>query len=107
MIMKCFYTVPSAGPYGITAYNVVPNSFDIEWTMVPCIYRNGNITGYKIQYGVVGDESRETLSITNAETFTTNFSGLLSDTCYAVEVAGVNNIGIGVYKTIIVTTPQS
>ena len=53
-----------------------------------------------------GNDSRETLSINNAETFTTNFSGLISDTRYVVEVAGVNNNGIGVYKTIIVTTPQ-
>ena len=99
--------MPSAGPYNITSYNVIPDSFDIEWAMVPCIHRNGNITGYSVKYGVEGNDSRETLSINNAETFTTNFSELTSDTHYVVEVAGVNNNGIGVYKTIIVTTPQS
>ena len=54
-----------------------------------------------------GNDSRETLSINDTETFSINFSGLTSDTHYVVEVAGVNNNGIGVYKTIIVTTPQS
>ena len=99
--------MPSAGPYNIISYNVIPDSFDIEWSMVPCIHRNGNITGYSVKYGVEGNDSRETLSINNAETFRISFSELLSDTRYVVEVAGVNNNGIGVYKTIIVTTPQS
>ena len=99
--------MPSAGPYNIISYNVIPDSFDIEWSMVPCIHRNGNITGYSVKYGVEGNDSKETLSINNAAAFTINFSELISDTHYVVEVAGVNNNGIGVYKTIIITTTQS
>ena len=49
----------------------------------------------------------QSVSITGSDVLTTNFSGLVSDTSYLVQVAGVNDQGIGVYLNLTVTTPQS
>ena len=97
-------SAPSAGPENI---DVVPRSFSVQWGLVPCIHRNGDITGYSVQYGEIGSEIRDSLSIDNAERFTTNFSGVMPDAKYSVEVAGVNSNGVGVYQSIRVITPQS
>ena len=99
-------TAPSAGP-SITIYDVVPRSFSVQWGMVPCIHRNGDITGYSVQYGEVESGIIYTESMENADIFNTSFSGVIPDTMYSVEVAGVNSNGVGVYQSIIVTTPQS
>ena len=82
---------------------MIPNSFSLQWEMVPCIHRNGDITGYSVQYRV-GSESTQTVSIS---TMNTTITGLTSDTSYEVEVAGVNSIGIGEYDFLTVDTPQS
>ena len=97
-------SAPSAGPENIVSYDVVPRSFSVQWGLVPCIHRNGDITGYSVKYGEIGSDIR---NIDNAERFTTNFSGVMPDTKYSVEVAGVNSNGVGVYQSIRVITPQS
>ena len=97
--------VPSAPPAGLTAFNVVPTSFIVQWENVPCIQRNGDITGYSVRYGVLGNGGMETLVGSNI--LMTNLTGLVPDTSYLVQVAGVNRQGVGEYGEITVTTPQS
>ena len=97
--------VPSAPPGGITAVNVVPTSFSVEWENVPCMQRNGEITGYSVRYGVPGNGGTETL--TGPDALMANLTELISDTNYLVQVAGVNGQGIGEYGEITVTTPES
>ena len=99
--------VPSAPPGGITAVNVVPTSFSVEWENVPCIQRNGEITGYSVQYGVPGNGGMETPIIVGPDALVANLTGLISDTNYLVQVAGVNGQGVGEYGEIIATTPES
>ena len=100
-------TAPSAPPESVRAFNVIPNSFSLQWGMVPCIHRNGDITGYSVRYGVEGSGSTQTMSISSSGVMNTTISGLMPDTSYAVEVAGVNSIAIGEYDFLIVNTPQS
>ena len=47
------------------------------------------------------------MDITGPDVLTTDISGLVSDTSYLVQVAGVNDQGAGVYLNLTVTTPQS
>ena len=49
----------------------------------------------------------ETKMITGSDNQTTSLDGLISDMDYLVQVAGVNREGVGVYRNITVTTPQS
>ena len=69
-----------------------------------CIHHNGDITGYSVQYEVVGSGSTQTVNISSSGVMIT---GLTPDTSYVVAVAGVNRIGIGEYDFLNVTTPQS
>ena len=99
--------VPSAPPGGLTAFNVAPTSFSVQWENVPCIQRNGDITGYSVRYGVLGNEGMETPTMEGSDILMTNLTGLVPDTSYLVQVAGVNGQGVGVYGEITVTTTQS
>ena len=72
---------------------------------MPCIHRNGDITGYSVL--VQGNGSMRNIDIDDPDDLTTDISGLVSDTMYLVQVAGVNGQGTGVYRDLTVTTPQS
>ena len=100
-------TVPSAPPAGLTAFNVAPTSFSVQWETVPCIQRNGDITGYSVRYGVLGNGGMETPTMVGSDILMTNLMGLVPDTSYLVQVAGVNGQGVGVYGETTVTTPLS
>ena len=99
--------VPSAPPAGLTVFDVPPASFSVQWENVPCIQRNGDITGYSVRYGVLGNGGMETPTMVGSDILMTNLMGLVPDTSYLVQVAGVNGQGVGVYGEITVTTPQS
>ena len=99
--------VPSALPGGLTAFNVVPTSFSVQWETVPCIQRNGDITGYSVRYGVLGNWGMETPTMVGPDVLMINLTGLVPDTSHLVQVAGANRQGVGVYGEITVTTPQS
>ena len=99
--------VPSAPPAGLTAFNVAPTSFSVQWENVPCIQRNGDITGYSVRYGVLGNGGMETLTMVVPDVLMTNLTGLVPETSYLVQVAGINGEGVGVYGETTVTIPQS
>ena len=96
---------PTAPPASLTSFKVTPKSFSIQWERVSCIHTNGEITGYSVL--VQGNGSIQSVNITGSDVLTTDISGLVSDTSYLVQVAGVNDQGIGVYLNLTVTTPQS
>ena len=75
--------------------------------MVPCIHRNGEITGYSVRYGVQG-QSIQTMTVSGGDTIMTTISSVMSFTNYSIEVAAVTSAGIGPYSDpITVETPQS
>ena len=47
------------------------------------------------------------IDVNGPDVLTTDISGLMSDTMYLVQVAGVNGQETGVYRDLNVTTPQS
>ena len=85
---------PSAAPNSVSVFEVTSSSITVQWGAVPCIHRNGVITAYSVQYGVVGSESTQTMYVSGTSA---SITGLVESTTYTIEVAAVNNVGIGVY----------
>ena len=73
------------------------SSVIVQWGPVDCIHRNGDITGYLVQYGVQGSGNTQTMKVGGATTETT-ISGLMQLTNYSIEVAAVNIINTGMYS---------
>ena len=77
----------------MTSYKII-----VVWGAVDCIHRNGDITGYSVQYGVVGSESTLTVSISEASVTKATVSTIKTHANYSIEVAAVNSAGTGVYS---------
>ena len=77
--------------------NVTSSSITVQWEMVPCIHRNGDITGYSVQY--TGGGSTQTMSVSgDSSGGMVTISGLSPATMYTVEVAAETSAGPGVYS---------
>ena len=103
----CYFLSLSSSLCPTWWYYCIPTSFSVQWETVPCIQRNGDITGYSVRYGVLGNGGMETLTMVVPDILMTNLTGLVPATSYLVQVAGVNGQGVGVYGEITVTTPLS
>ena len=73
------------------------SNITVQWGAVPCIHRNGDITGYTVQYGVLEREHTQTMSVLG-DIKQTTLSELSSFTDYIVSVAAMNIKGTGVYS---------
>ena len=100
-------TVPSAAPTSVTVSKVTSSSITVQWEEVPCIHHNGDITGYSLQHGVVGSESTQNMPVSGASTIEATITGLVESTTYWIEVAAVNDAGVGVYSEPMMITAQS
>ena len=91
------FVVPSAPPTSVSVSEVTSSSITVQWGPVDCIHRNGNITGYSVQYGELGSaEGERTLQMVSNKQAT--ISGLTPSTEYTISVAAINNAGIGIYS---------
>ena len=79
----------------MTATNIT-----VQWEPVNCIDRNGNITSYALRYRVQNTTLFQTLVV--PKIYKAVLSNLEPSTSYEIEVAAVNNAGIGVYSNIAV-----
>ena len=87
---------PSAPPSSVNVSEVTSSSITVQWGPVDCIRRNGDITGYSVQYGsetvsVSGDYSGGMYVI----------SGLMPSTTYSIQVAAETSTGTGPYSTAV------
>ena len=89
---------PSAAPTSVSTSDVTSFSITVQWGAVDCIHRNGDITGYSVRYGVQGNGSTQTESVSGGATTEATISGLVAGTNYSIEVAAVNSAGTGVYS---------
>ena len=86
------HTAPSAAPNSVSVSEVTSSSITVQWGTVPCIHRNGHITGYSVQYGVVGSESIQTMTVSGVVSGGMyKVSELKQLTNYTIEVAAVNS----------------
>ena len=65
---------------------------------MPCADQNGAITGYSVQYGVIGNGSTENVTVDGADTTQTTIEALMPSTNYSIQVAAVNSAGTGEYS---------
>ena len=91
-------TAPSAPPSDVTVTDVTSSTITVQWGEVPCIHQNGAITGYSVQYGVMGSGSTQTMTVSGASTTQTTITGLNPSTTYSIQVAAVNSAGTGEYS---------
>ena len=96
--------VPSAGPVSVIAGTVTVNSITVLWEEVPCLHRNGEITGYILVANTSGEVVKHVYVYADDSREAT-ISGLNPNSNYTVDVAAVNSAGIGPSASINVETP--
>ena len=74
-----------------------------KWDPVDCMYQNGVITEYIIQY-YKQDRENETIVNTTTSVLEYTITDLQPLTVYVIEVAAVNDAGIGIYDSITAKT---
>ena len=94
-------TAPSVGPASVMVVTVTTNSITVQWEEVPCLHRNGEITGYVI---VARIRTTDITEFVNGDARSATVSGLTPITQYTVLVAAVNGAGTGQPISIIVET---
>ena len=100
------HAVPSAPPDPVRLSVVTSTAITVQWEMVPCVHRNGDITGYLVQY--IGGGATDSKSVTGDDATMTTFEGLMPSTTYSIVIAAVNDAGTGDYSnSMIIETPQS
>ena len=97
-MISSIISAPSSPPEGIPVSNKMTFSITVEWQAVPCIHRNGNITGYAIIYHMQDNDRK----YSSGTAFT--IPDLQPSTTYVISVAAVNSEGIGIYGTITAST---
>ena len=74
------------------------STITVQWGAVDCIHRNGDITGYIVQYRVVGSGSTQIVSVSGGRVTEASLSHLMSSTTYSIQVAAENSAGIGEFS---------
>ena len=70
----------------------------VQWGPVDCIQRNGDITGYSVQYKKVGSVSTHNRTVSGSNTTEAIIINLMPSTMYIVQVAAINDADDGVYS---------
>ena len=97
VITVSLYTVPSSGPNSVKKGTVTASSITLHWGEVPCLHRNGQITGYEVE-AVRNGVVKRSIDV-SSDTREATVSGLSPSTSYTVQVAAVNGAGTGPYST--------
>ena len=98
LYQRCVFisVAPSAAP-SVTKTFATSYSITINWELVPCEHRNGDITGYSVRYGEMGTNMTDTtvLNVTGASVTEATISNPTLSTTYSIQVAAVNSAGTG------------
>ena len=86
----------------MTVTNVTSSTISVQWGSVPCIHQNGDITGYSVQYEVMGSGNTQTMPVSGDSTTETTLSSLAALTNYSIEVAAVTSNGTGVFSNPVI-----
>ena len=97
-MIVCLFSGPTAAPVSVTTSSTSSSTITVMWGEVPCADQNGAITGYSVQYGVMGSGSTQMLTVNGADMTQTIIEALMSSTTYSIEVAAVNSAGTGEYS---------
>ena len=98
MIFIVYVSAPSAAPTDVSATST-STTITVQWGPVECIHRNGDITGYSVQYLAQDQSSTQTVPAPgDSSGGSYEITGLQSSTTYSIQVAGVNSVDTGVYS---------
>ena len=98
--MHCHYHCtdpPSGAPVLLVPVIINSTAVSLSWGEVNCTERNGIITGYSVQYNIVGEMQSTIVNVTGDVTSTV-IDGLTEFTVYLVSTVAINNNGIGPYS---------
>ena len=76
----------------------------VKWDPVDCMYQNGLITEYIIQYYKQDRENETMVNSTTTSMLEYTITDLQPLTVYVIEVAAENDAGIGIYGNITAKT---
>ena len=93
---KYVFAVPGAPPQSVAVSSISSYSIKVSWGKVLCDQRNGEITGYQVNYTSVSDD--EIVTVTGNETNVT-LSDLQPYTDYSISVAAMTVNGTGPFST--------
>ena len=77
-VLYLVLTAPSGPPSSVNAIDVTAFTITIQWGMVSCSAKNGNITGYSVAYMKIDSDGSEDSMTTTMNVMTGNTAG--SDT---------------------------
>ncbi len=90
---------PTAPPRNVTSTIITSRSITVIWDTITCSERNGIITSYTADFGLIGNTT--VIAGIAVRDFTAN--GLIPFSKYTFRIAGVT-VGTGVYSDIILIT---
>ena len=99
--IEVFLSIPPASSAALTSVResgVTSSTITVQWGALDCIHHNGDITGYSVRYGVQGSGSTQTRDVSGGSVTEATISSLMPSTTYSIQVAAVNNVGIGEYS---------
>ena len=92
-----FSPASTGTPQEVTVVDTTSTNITVQWQEVPCIDRNGDITGYTVRYNISGCNN-VTLH-NNSDTLVATLVELIPFANYSIEVAAVNDNGTGPFST--------
>ena len=103
----CFYySAPDGTPQNFIITATGETNITVEWSSVPCIDRNSEITGYILQYGEVSNVEREEEIVqgTGNQGAMYTITGLTQLTTYYIAIAAFSDSGTGPFASLTVET---
>ena len=102
-------SAPSGPPKSLALTSISQHNVTIQWDPVDCLDRNGDITVYRVRYGLTSRTERETrLTDENTRMFTvTGFFWPRTTYTFEVEAFNVAELLIGPTASIAIVTPPS
>ena len=88
------YAAPSGIPESIIFRNITLTSITVLWTELPCSDRNGEITGYTVEYSSTTPPHNNTVNVSGTNNRRLVVGGLLPHTSYTfrVRAQGASNL---------------
>jgi len=98
------YTAPGATvPAQVTGVTATTaQAIDVAWTAPTD--GGSTITGYRVQYRVVGQSTWDGITVGGSARSVTLAAGILGGTSYEIQVAAINAIGTGAYSATVTQT---
>ena len=97
MSVSLYTDHPSGAPVLLVPVIINSTAISLSWGEVNCTERNGAITGYRVQYSIVGRMQSTTVNVTGDVT-STAIDGFITCTQNSIKVAAININGVGPYS---------